>query len=260
MKDILSFAILLARESGRIQKEFYRKQFSIRYKGEINIVTDVDMACEERIVSLIGTSFPGDVIISEEKENSFLLPGNRWIIDPLDGTTNYAHGYPFFCTSVAYETNGEVSVGVVYSPIFDELFYAVKGEGAFLNGEPVRVSTVGTMKQALLSTGFPYDLATNERNNISNFLRFLYEAQAIRRDGSAALNLSYVACGRFDGHWELKLNPWDLAAGVLIVREAGGTVTDLEGGAFGIFQGDILASNGLIHGPMANVLREAQGI
>jgi myo-inositol-1(or 4)-monophosphatase len=136
----------------------------------------------------------------------------------------------------------------------------VKGEGAFLNGEPVRVSTVGAMKQALLSTGFPYDLATNERNNISNFLRFLYEAQAIRRDGSAALNLSYVACGRFDGHWELKLNPWDLAAGVLIVREAGGTVTDLAGAPFDAFQGDILASNGIIHGPMANVLREARGI
>jgi myo-inositol-1(or 4)-monophosphatase len=258
MDEILNFAINLARESGSIQREHYQKQFNIRYKGEINIVTDVDMACQDRIVGLIQSAFPRDVIISEEKENSFALPGNRWIIDPLDGTTNYAHGYPFFCTSVAFETDKEVRVGVVYNPIFDELFYALKGEGAFLNGQSIKVSTVSKMKQALLSTGFPYDLPTNKRNNVSGFLRFLYEAQAIRRDGSAALNLSYVACGRFDGHWELRLNPWDVAAGALIVQEAGGKVTDLEGKAFDMLRGDILASNGLLHSGMACILKEAE--
>jgi myo-inositol-1(or 4)-monophosphatase len=258
MDEILSFAIHCAKESGHIQREHYQKQLHIRYKGEINIVTDVDMACQERIVSLIQSAYPGDVIISEEKENFFSLPGNRWIVDPLDGTTNYAHGYPFFCTSVAYEIDNEVRVGVVYNPIFDELFYALKGRGAFLNGESVRVSSVSLVKRALLSTGFPYDLPTNPRNNVAYFLQFLHEAQAIRRDGSAALNLSYVACGRFDGHWELRLNPWDVAAGALIVREAGGTVTDLEGKAFDMFRGDILASNGLIHSRMAGILKEAE--
>ncbi len=258
MDDILSLAIQCAKESGRIQRYSYQKQFDIRYKGEINIVTDVDMACQERIVGLIRSAFPDDVVISEEQENSFSAPGNRWIVDPLDGTTNYAHGYPFFCTSVAYETQRGVEVGVVYNPIFDELFYAVRGRGAFLNGEQVRVSVVSEMKRALLSTGFPYDLPTNRRNNIANFLRFLYEAQAVRRDGSAALNLSYVACGRFDGHWELKLNPWDLAAGALIVQEAGGTVTDLQGGPFNLYRGDILASNGIIHSRMAGILKEVE--
>lgn len=254
MDEITGFAVHLAKESGKVQKEHYQKRFEIRYKGETNIVTDVDIACQERIVALIKERYPSDNIIAEEKENVLDMPGNAWIVDPIDGTTNYAHSYPFFCTSVAYQLEGDVVAGAVYNPIFDELFYASKGGGAYFNGQRVVVSEVSVMKKALLSTGFPYDLATNPENNIDHFIRFLYEAQAIRRDGSAALNLCYVACGRFDGHWEMKLNPWDIAAGALIVREAGGILTGLSGETFDIYQGDVAASNGLIHNDLIRIL------
>jgi len=215
----------------------------------------VDLACQEKIIGLIKDAFPDDDIISEEKKNYYVGDKNRWIIDPLDGTTNYAHGYPFFCTSIAYEEKGIITTGVVYSPILRELFYCRKGQGAFYNKKRIKVSSIGDLKQALLSTGFPYDLSTSEKNNIDNFIAFLYEAQAIRRDGSAALNLCYLACGRFDGFWELKLNPWDMAAGFLMVEEAGGMVTDFRGNAFSIYGDDIIASNGLIHKDMLYVLQ-----
>ncbi len=159
---------------------------------------------------------------------------------------------------MAYESEGEIRCGVIYNPVFDELFYAMPGDGAFLNGTRLTISATTEMKQALLVTGFPYDLNTNPRNNIDNFIAFLHKAQAIRRDGSAALNLSYVAAGRFDGFWELKLNPWDTAAGVLMVREAGGAVTDFVGDPFDIYRGGIVASNGLIHADMLKVLEEAR--
>lgn len=258
MDDITQFAVYLAKESGKVQKEYYRKGFEIRHKGETDLVTDVDIACQERIVALIGERYPLDNIIAEEKENTLQMPGNAWIVDPIDGTTNYAHRYPFFCTSVAYRTGGVVVSGAVYNPIFDELFYASKGGGAWFNGQQVFVSEVSSMRQALLSTGFPYDLATNPRNNIDHFIRFLYEAQAVRRDGSAALNLCYVACGRFDGHWEMKLNPWDIAAGALIVEEAGGRLSDLSGEPLDIFKGDIVASNGRIHDALVQILGERE--
>jgi myo-inositol-1(or 4)-monophosphatase len=254
MDRVLEFAVQLAFESGRIQKKRYQETHSIYHKGEINIVTDVDLECQERIMTLIARDFPNDHVISEEKDNILEDSRNRWIIDPIDGTTNYAHGYPFFCTSIAYESKGKITCGVVYNPIFDELFFAHRGKGAYLNGRRLNVSTTQDMKQALLVTGFPYDLNTSNRNNIDHFVAFLYKAQAIRRDGSAALNLSYVAAGRFDGFWELKLNPWDTAAGVLILAEAGGLVTDFEGEPFDIYKGQIVASNGLIHTAMLEVL------
>jgi myo-inositol-1(or 4)-monophosphatase len=256
MNQILEFAVELAFESGRIQKRRFEESHSIHHKGEINIVTDVDMECQERILDLLSKHCPEDDVISEEKDNVFAGEKNRWIIDPIDGTTNYAHGYPFFCTSVAYEVKGEITCGVVYNPIFDELFLAAKGEGAYLNGRQLAVSRTDNMKQSLLVTGFPYDLNSNSNNNIDHFTAFLYEAQAVRRDGSAALNLSYVAAGRFDGFWELKLSPWDTAAGLLIVQEAGGKVTDFEGKAFDIYHGQLLASNSLIHEDMLRVLKE----
>ena len=256
MNQLLEFAVELAFESGRIQKKHYQKRHSIFYKGEINIVTEVDLECQERIISLIAARFPDDHIISEEKDNVFEGRANRWIIDPIDGTTNYAHGYPFFCTSVAYEVEGRVVCGVVYNPIFDELFFARTGEGSYLNGQRLRVSGVGELKQSLVVTGFPYDLNTSSTNNIDHFVSFLYRAQAVRRDGSAALNLSYVAAGRFDGFWELKLGPWDTAAGMLILIEAGGTVTDFAGRPFDIYAGQVVASNGLIHKDMVRVLQE----
>ncbi len=256
MDHLLEFAVQLAFESGRIQKKRYRERHSIFYKGEINLVTDVDMECQERIISLIAARFPDDRIIAEEKDNVFEGSENRWIIDPIDGTTNYAHGYPFFCTSVAYEVEGRVVCGVVYNPIFDELFFAAAGKGSYLNGQRLKVSGIDALRQSLVVTGFPYDLGTSGMNNIDHFVSFLYEAQAVRRDGSAALNLSYVAAGRFDGFWELKLSPWDTAAGVLIVTEAGGRVTDFEGKPFDIYAGQIVATNGVIHNDMLRVLRD----
>ncbi len=255
MDEILEFAIRCARESGNIQRRYFGKKIGIHHKGVIDLVTDVDLACQEKIIGLIKDAFPDDDIISEEKKNYYVGDKNRWIIDPLDGTTNYAHGYPFFCTSIAYEEKGIITTGVVYSPILRELFYCRKGQGAFYNKKRIKVSSIGDLKQALLSTGFPYDLSTSEKNNIDNFIAFLYEAQAIRRDGSAALNLCYLACGRFDGFWELKLNPWDMAAGFLMVEEAGGMVTDFRGNAFSIYGDDIIASNGLIHKDMLYVLQ-----
>jgi myo-inositol-1(or 4)-monophosphatase len=226
------------------------------HKGEINLVTNVDFECESRILELLGNEYPDDEVISEEKANTYESGKNRWIVDPLDGTTNYAHGYPFFCTSIAYEVDGEIIVGVVYNPITDELFFARKGEGSFLNGERLGVSAIKEIKQALLVTGFPYDVVTNPNNNLNHWAAFIMRAQALRRDGSAGLNLSYVAAGRFDGFWEMRLSPWDMAAGVLIVREAGGTVTSLSGETFSLFSGGILASNGLIHKRMLDVIRE----
>jgi myo-inositol-1(or 4)-monophosphatase len=254
--DILDFAIQLAFESGRIQKKHFQGNFAIRHKGEINLVTDVDLSCQARMIELIRENFPEDEIIAEEKDNDFDPDKNRWIIDPIDGTTNYAHGYPFFSTSIGYESNGEVVVGVVYNPIFDELFFTRKGHGAFLNGDPLKVSKTKVVKQALLCTGFPYDINTSSDNNLNHWSDFLFRSQALRRDGSASLNLCYVAAGRFDGFWEIKLHPWDIAAGCLMVTEAGGMVTDLNGKEFSVYRGDICASNGVIHRDMMRILEE----
>jgi myo-inositol-1(or 4)-monophosphatase len=256
MYEPLEFAIQLAFESGRIQKKYFQKTLSIMHKGEINLVTNVDLECEGRILELLGNKFPDDEVISEEKANTYEAGKNRWIVDPLDGTTNYAHGYPFFCTSIAYEVDGEIIAGVVYNPIMDELFFARKGGGSFFNGEMMGVSTVSQIGQALLVTGFPYDIATNPNNNLNHWARFIMRAQALRRDGSAGLNLSYVAAGRFDGFWEVRLSPWDMAAGLLIVREAGGMVTSLSGEAFSLYEGGVLASNGLIHKQLVDVIGE----
>ena len=254
MDDLLEFAIACAHESGRIQRRHYGTNFEIRHKGEINLVTEVDLECQNRIIELIKGSFPNDEIIAEEKTNYYGGTTNRWIVDPLDGTTNYAHGYPFFCTSIAYEEAGVITLGVIYNPIYRELFFARKGGGAYLNGKPIQVSSISDLKKSLVSTGFPYDIATNPNNNINHFVRFLFESQAVRRDGSAALNLSYLACGRFDGFWELKLNPWDTAAGTLMVREAGGIITNFSGEEYSIYSDEIVASNGLIHQKMCDVL------
>ncbi len=256
MHEPLHFAIQLGFEAGRIQKKHFQKTLSIMHKGEINLVTNVDFECENRILELLRENFPDDEVISEEKANVYEPGRNRWIVDPLDGTTNYAHGYPFFCTSIAYEVQGEVIIGVIYNPIIDELFFARTGEGSYFNGERIRVSRTSEIKQALLVTGFPYDVATNPDNNLNHWTSFMMRAQALRRDGSAGLNLSYVAAGRFDGFWETRLSPWDMAAGVLIAREAGGTVTSLSGGDFSLYAGGILASNGRIHDQMVGIIKE----
>jgi myo-inositol-1(or 4)-monophosphatase len=214
----------------------------------------MDHRSEDAIISILKKGFPDYGILAEESDERKGDGTYRWILDPLDGTTNYAHGYPFFAVSLALEKAGEVVWGVVYDPLREELFMAEPGKGATLNGDPIRVSSTDALHRGFLATGFPYDVRASEENNLKHFNNFARVAQAIRRDGSAALDLCYVAMGRFDGFWELKLNPWDTAAGSLIVDEAGGQVTDFKGKPFSINGLKILASNGLIHPEMVRIL------
>ena len=248
-------ALGAAKESGAIQKSWLHKDKEIELKGEINLVTAVDRRCEERIVQIVRGNFPDHAILTEEAVLPKRRSPYRWIIDPLDGTTNYAHGYPCFATSIALELEGEIILGVVYDPMLDEVFTAKKGEGAFLNGERIVVSSTKRLLEALLSTGFPYDLRESSENNLNHFNHFMMEARAIRRDGSAALDLCYVAMGRVDGFWELKLNAWDVAAGKLLVEEAGGLVSDFSNRPLDIYGQEILATNGKIHQEMLEVLQ-----
>ncbi len=258
MKSFLHEAIEIAKKVGQVQLNGLLEKRIIHYKGEIDLVTEVDKECEEILVNFIKTKFSDHDIISEETQ--FELKGSPycWFIDPLDGTTNYVHGYPVFCVSLALQFEGQIVLGVVYDPTRDELFWAEKGKGAYLNGRRIKVSNITKLSESLLATGFPYDLKRDPVNNLDHFLNMILEAQAIRRDGSAALNLCYVASGRFDGFWELKLKPWDVAAGALIVKEAGGMVSDFEGNSFDPFHLEVVASNGHIHKEMLNVLKKGK--
>ncbi len=253
---MLDFAIRVAREAGSVLRGNFGKKIEISLKNKIDLVTEIDIASERLIKNLITSHYPKHQILAEEGGEYSLNSSSqyRWIVDPLDGTTNYVHGLPFFCVSIALEKAGEVICGVVYDPIHDELFAAERGSGATLNGRAIKVSSVAEINRALLVTGFPYDIHTDELNNINNFIRFIKTAQAIRRLGSAALDLCYVACGRMEGFWELKLKPWDMAAGALIVQEAGGCVTRFDGEAFNPYMNEVLASNGLVHKDMLKVL------
>jgi myo-inositol-1(or 4)-monophosphatase len=251
---MLNFAIRVARDAGRLLRDRVGTRIDIDYKGSINIVTDVDLASEKLIREAISTYYPRHEILAEESGLSESGSEYRWIVDPLDGTTNYAHGYPFFCVSIALECNGEVVLGVVYDPMHDELFSAERGGGAALNNRPIHVSKTADLMQGLLSTGFPYDIKTSKLTNLDHWANFAMNAQALRRDGAAALDLCYVASGRFDGFWELRLSPWDTAAGALIVTEAGGRVTNFTGATFSNYKPEVVASNGLIHDRMLEVL------
>jgi myo-inositol-1(or 4)-monophosphatase len=254
MKSCMAVAREAALKAGKLLKENIHGVRTITYKGDINLVTEMDTRSEQAVVETLLASFPDHGIIGEEETSIRNGSAYTWIIDPLDGTTNYAHGYPCFAVSIGLEYNTEIVLGVVYDPMRDELFSAQKGEGAFLNGEQVRVSTADALINSLLATGFPYDRKTCGRNNLDHFHNLLMASQEVRRDGSAALDLCYVACGRFDGFWELKLKPWDVAAGSLIVREAGGLVSDFTGSRFSIHDGELLASNGRIHKQMLALL------
>jgi myo-inositol-1(or 4)-monophosphatase len=257
----LEVAISVAREVGDfLRQHLTDKKKEVNYKGEIDLVTVRDLEAQERIISRLKENFPHHDILAEEEINQDQERKSefRWIIDPLDGTTNYAHSYPVFCVSLALEVKGEVILGVVYDPNLQECFTAVKGQGARCNGQPLRVSTVAELDKSLLATGFPYDVRVSDINNIDHFVNFLRQAQAIRRCGSAAIDLCYVACGRFDGFWELKLNPWDIAAGALLVREAGGRVSDFGGERLNIYGREIVASNGRIHEEMIRVLKKGK--
>ncbi len=213
----------------KILSHYYEKKVSVRKKGRTNLVTEVDEKVQKAIIKEIKKNFPDDAILAEEGDFSTTRSAKRrWIIDPLDGTTNFAHGYPCFCVSVAFEEDGIVRVGVIHDPNRKEVFHAVKGKGAFLNKKKIRVSEPKALEDCLLVTGFPYDLQNSSINNLPLFCHMLMYARAVRRDGSAALNLAYVAAGRFDGFWELGVKAWDVAAGLLLIREAGGAVQPLE--------------------------------
>lgn len=256
MREYLDTAVSAAKAAVALQRERIWLEHDIAFKGESDLVTEVDKGCEELIVGSILEKFPDHDIIAEENIYAQRNSSHRWVIDPLDGTTNYAHGFPWFAVSIAMEIEGEVRVGVVFHTMMNELFTAVRGEGAFLNGERIRVSTRTPLKSALLATGFPYVKSWDGENNFSNFERFQMAARAVRRAGSAALDLACVAAGRLDGYWECSLKPWDVAAGILLVREAGGRVTDHGGGPYSIRHHRILASNGLVHDEMMAVLGE----
>ena len=257
MIDYREFTVAIAREAGTVLKKMLNKKHTIAYKGEINIVTEADRISEDLLIGRIHERFPHHDILAEESEGTNSGSDFRWIIDPLDGTTNYAHGYPVFCVSIALEKEGEICLGVIYNPMLNEMFVVEKGKGAFLNGRRLSVSGTVELSKSLLATGFPYDIRESENNNISYFNAMAVSAQAIRRAGSAALDLAYVAAGRFDGFWELKLMPWDMAAGWLLVVEAGGVVTDLFERDFCLPSPHILASNGKIHREMMEVLKKA---
>ncbi len=254
--DYLNVAIEIAKEAGRFLKINLGKVKNIQTKKEeINLVTEIDKESEKKIVEFIKSKFPHHSILAEESGEAKSDSGYKWIIDPLDGTTNYTHSFPVFCVSIALEYKGEVILGVIYDPNFDELFWAEKGKGAFLNGKKISVSKTDKLIKSMLATGFPYNVRENPDNCIEHFVNFLMEAQAIRRLGSAALDLAYVACGRLDGFWEVNLNPWDVAAGKIILEEAGGKITDFYGNEFSIYTKGVVASNGLIHNQMLEVIK-----
>ncbi len=244
-----------ARQAGDFLLSGLAQAKKVDFKGEVDLVTTFDRQSEEMIFRELSAQFPAHNFLAEENIRQDNHSDFSWIVDPLDGTTNFAHGLPIFCVSIALAFKGEVVVGVVYDPTRAELFSAIKGGGAALNGRQLGVSLTEELDKSLLATGFPYDVRTSPDNNLNYFSHFALRAQAIRRCGSAALDLCYTACGRFDGFWEIKLKPWDLAAGSLLVKEAGGLTTDLEGREFDLASPDIVASNGLIHQAMLEVIR-----
>jgi myo-inositol-1(or 4)-monophosphatase len=245
-----------ARAAGQLLRERYGQPQHVEYKGEIDLVTPLDRQAEALIVQRIHAAFPGHTIVAEEGSGTAGSREHRWLVDPLDGTVNYAHGYPVFSVSIAYERAGQVVLGVVYDPLRDELFCAEAGVGATLNGRPLRVSATDALVRSLLTTGFPYD-RTLYPAALRRWDALIYQAQALRRGGSAALDLCCVAAGRCDGYWEQPIQPWDVAAGLLLVAEAGGQVTSLTGGPPDVYSGELCATNGHIHAELLAALAAA---
>ena len=254
--SFVSVAAEAALKAGAIQKERFGQAIAIEHKGEIDLVTEVDRACEDVILGVLRSRFPDHDVVSEETELERTGSRHLWFVDPLDGTTNFAHGYPFFCASVGLTIEGEPAASAVYDPIKDELFTAERGGGAYLNGRRMSVSESAELLRSLLVTGFPYDREHNLESTLRLFNRMMGHARAIRRDGSAALDLCYIAAGRGDGFWEAHLNLWDVLAGVLMVQEAGGRVTRFDGSPLGLTSDEILATNGVLHDAMLDVLLE----
>ena len=258
MQQLKDFAVDLAGKAGELLMRKLDQSLDIHYKGDINLVTEADKMSENLIIAAIRHNFPDHGILSEESPAILEGSAMRWIIDPLDGTTNFAHGYPVFCVSIGLEKDGMIILGVVYDPTRRDTFVAVRGEGAYLNGRKIAVSKTQELTRSLLATGFPYDIREDRENNLDHFNAMVKEAQAIRRAGAAALDMAYVAAGRFDGFWELKLNPWDTAAACLLIEEAGGKISDILGRPWNLLSPHILASNGRIHEQMIAVLQNAK--
>ena len=254
---MLNFATQVAREAGNLLVQRLGAA-QITNKGDIDLVTEADIAAEELIIDRIRSHYPLHAILAEESGEAVSVgPGRsewKWIVDPLDGTTNYAHDYPCFCVSIALEHAGVLELGVVYDPMRNEMFAAERGQGATLNERRIRVSSVEDLNSAMLCTGFPYDVRTRP-DFAREFATFTLHAQAVRRDGSAAIDLAYVACGRFDGFWEDGLNSWDMAAGALLVNEAGGRITNFDDEPLDIYTKKVVASNGRIHHSMLKHLQ-----
>lgn len=256
----LATAIEAVMRAGEVQMAHFGRNVLVEKKGAIDLVTEIDREVERGFRAMIADRFPDHVVLGEEFSEvgqRDIVPAYCWVFDPVDGTTNYAHGLPIFCSSLALEIHGQAAVGAVYDPTRRELFTAVRGQGAWLNGAPLRVSQAALLIDSLLVTGFHYGVHKDPDELMRLFDAFIRRARAVRRLGSAALDLCYVAAGRLDGFWETKLQPWDIAAGALIVQEAGGTVTTVDGGAFQSRAGSVLATNGRIHGPMLDVIRQA---
>jgi len=252
-----TLALSAACEAGELLLA-YRGKSLIEHKGDKNLVTDADRASEALIVKMLQEARPHDEIVAEE--GSFIAgeSGRRWIIDPLDGTNNYAHNFLAFAVSIALEVDGQLTVGVVHAPAMGKIFAARLGGGATLNGEPIQVSRTERLSESLCATGFPYARKTLKRNNLAEFNRVMMEVQGIRRVGAAALDLCWVAAGRWDGYWEMGLQPWDVAAGMLIVHEAGGLLTDFKGGPVDVFKPEVVATNGLIHRQLLDLLAQRE--
>ena len=254
---LLETAIRAAKAAGTVLTEHAGSGFRIEYKAAINLVTDADRGAEDRIVQTILAAHPSHRILAEERGQSGGTDSRyQWIVDPLDGTTNFAHGFPFYSVSIGLEHDGECILGVVLDPVRHELFTAVKGQGAHMNREPIHVSGIETLDKSLLVTGFAYNIRETPNNNLDHFARISLRAQAVRRTGSAALDLCYVAAGRFDGYWEVTLSPWDMAAGIVILREAGGGVSGFTKGEFSLYGQELVATNGHIHDQLLDVIHQ----
>ena len=251
-------AIKAAKEAGKIILSYYSKNVNAVSKGSTyNLVTKADIASENKIISIIKDKFPGHSILTEESGEEIHKSDYCWVIDPLDGTNNFYHKFPMFCVSIALYKKGKPLIGVVFDPLKKELFYAEKNEGAFLNNKKIKVSGTNKLSKSLLALGFYYERGALMRKSLDQMKRFFYEdVHGIRRAGSAALDICYTACGRFDGYWELYLNPWDYAAGSLIVMEAGGRITDTQGQKYSLMMKNIVASNGRIHKDMIRILKK----
>jgi myo-inositol-1(or 4)-monophosphatase len=257
-------ASAIAREAGARLREFFAQGVETEYKGEVDIVTVADRTVEKLIRTRLGEAFPEHGVYGEEGTRERMQGEFRWYVDPLDGTTNFAHGFPQFCVSMGLEQrpagldpeqDGTLTAGVIYDPLRDELFTAERGRGAQLNGRPIRVSRTPELAEALLATGFP-SRKRHASPNVHFYHEFSLRSHGLRRAGSAALDLAYVACGRLDAFWEFNLNPWDTAAGILLIQEAGGRASDFAGNAFRLDSREVLASNGLIHAELVGLFRD----